>query len=257
MSTATDRKIGAAPHIGLLYPTRDCGEDDFTALAALLDPAIAVEFCHVRWGDTVDRLEDLDTEGRRSAVRELGEVDRLTHRGRAVLATARRGELDVLELQLPLGPSRSTCPSRRARRSHRQQSQQYLAGVHRGRPAAGPVPGRLASVYHHDVTEAFIDFLAAAGTATVQHASLDAPSDRALAACRPGQIFDIAQAADTTDAEMMLIPETALHTTALLAELEARLRKPVLTATQVTVWHSLSLLGRAYSHRDLGALFRP
>jgi maleate isomerase len=115
----------------------------------------------------------------------------------------------------------------------------------------------LASVYHHDVTEAFIDFLAAAGIATVQHASLDAPSDRALAACRPGQIFDIAQAADTTDAEMMLIPETALHTTALLAELEARLRKPVLTATQVTVWHSLSLLGRAYSHRDLGALFRP
>ena len=50
-------------------------------------------------------------------------------------------------------------------------------------------------------------------------------------------------AADTPDAEAVLVPDTAMHTLALLPELEAAVGKPVLTANQVTVWEGLRLLG--------------
>jgi maleate cis-trans isomerase len=63
------------------------------------------------------------------------------------------------------------------------------------------------------------------------------------------------QAADHPDAEAVLVPDTAMHTLAIIDELEAAIGKPVLTANQVTVWKGLQLLGPVPSLQGLGTLF--
>ena len=52
------------------------------------------------------------------------------------------------------------------------------------------------------------------------------------------------RAGDHPDAEVVLLPDTALHTAAYLPDLEEALGKPVLTANQVTVWEGLRLADR-------------
>lgn len=49
---------------------------------------------------------------------------------------------------------------------------------------------------------------------------------------------------DTEDAQAVFISCTNMPTYDVIAELEAELGKPVLTANQVTMWHALSLIGR-------------
>ena len=49
---------------------------------------------------------------------------------------------------------------------------------------------------------------------------------------------------DTDDAQAVFISCTNLPTYDVIADLEHELGKPVLTANQVTMWHSLSLIGR-------------
>ncbi len=49
---------------------------------------------------------------------------------------------------------------------------------------------------------------------------------------------------DTDNAQAVFISCTNMPTYDVIAELEADLGKPVLTANQVTMWHALSLIGR-------------
>jgi maleate cis-trans isomerase len=51
------------------------------------------------------------------------------------------------------------------------------------------------------------------------------------------------------------VPDTAMHTLAIVDQLEAAVGKPVLTANQVTVWKGLELLGPVPPLPGLGALF--
>lgn len=56
-------------------------------------------------------------------------------------------------------------------------------------------------------------------------------------------------------AQALLVPDTAMHTLALLPELEEAAGMPVLTANQVTVWEGLRLLGQIPHAPGLGLLF--
>ncbi|HET6709379.1 decarboxylase [Amycolatopsis sp.] len=230
--------------IGLLYPTRDCGEDDFAALCRRLDPAPDLDFAYVEW--------DPDAASQTAAARALGTPARLTAAADRLPATpdvvswacsscsfthgldGARDQARVLTGHLGV-PASST-------------SLAYLAAL--GRLAADRVA--LASVYHPDLTAAFAGFLAEAGVTTVHAVSADAGSDRALAAWDGQRITELAVAADHEDADAVLVPETALHTTPLLAALEERLGKPVLTATAVTVWDAA---GATPVQEGLGTLF--
>jgi maleate cis-trans isomerase len=58
------------------------------------------------------------------------------------------------------------------------------------------------------------------------------------------EVLELARAGDHPDAEVVLLPDTALHTAAYLRDLEDLLGKPVLTANQVTVWEGLRLAER-------------
>jgi maleate cis-trans isomerase len=62
-------------------------------------------------------------------------------------------------------------------------------------------------------------------------------------------------AADHPDADAVLVPDTAMHTLAIVDKLEAAVGKPVLTANHVTVWKGLELLGPVPSQPGMGALF--
>ncbi|GAB3712375.1 aspartate/glutamate racemase family protein [Amycolatopsis oliviviridis] len=241
-------------HLGLLYPTRDCGEDDFLALAGKLDPGLVVDFAYVPWGEKVGRLDDLDQAGKHEAVRELGEPDRLS-------AAARFGTRpDVVSWAC------SSCSFTRGLGGAREQARVLEDRL--GVPASSTSLAfltalahldvrrvALASVYHRDTTATFADFLAEAGVTTVHSVSADAPSDRALAAWDGHRITALATAADHADADALLIPETALHTTPLVEDLEAALGKPVLTATAVTLWDASRALGTPPVRPGSGELF--
>ncbi|RSN26814.1 decarboxylase [Amycolatopsis sp. WAC 04169] len=241
--------------IGLLYPTRDCGEDDFLACARKLDPDLTVDFAYVPWGENIGRVEDLDPAGKHEAVRELGSPERLSAAARFDTAP------DVVSWAC------SSCSFTRGLAGAREQAN--VLGARLGVPASSTSLAyltalahlrtnrvALASVYHRDTTATFADFLAEAGIDTVHSVSADAPSDRALATWDRRRITELATAADHEDAEAVLIPETALHTTPLLEDLETSLGKPVLTATAVTLWDALRTLGTPPVRQGLGSLFR-
>ncbi len=72
---------------------------------------------------------------------------------------------------------------------------------------------------------------------------------------RGGDLISLAREGDHTDADAVLLPDTALHTAAHLTALETELAKPVLTANQVTVWEALRLVDRRVNAPELGTLF--
>ncbi|WP_181781051.1 maleate cis-trans isomerase family protein [Pseudonocardia pini] len=245
------RSVGP-PRVGLLYPTRDCGEDDYAALAAGLDPAAAIEVSYLRWSAAVGDLADLDPAGRRAAVADLGTLDGLRAAADGFIEAP-----DVVTLACSscsfLGGLAHATAQAQALSTHLgipagSTSLAFVAGLRRlGIDAVG-----LASVYHPEVTAAFVDLLDEAGVRTVHRVSADAPSDRDLAGWTADRIADLVRAADAPGAAAVLLPETALHTAGILGRLEALVGKPVLTATQVTLWQALDLLG----HADRQTVFR-
>src|SRR3954452_18791660 len=146
-------------NIGLLYPTRDCGEDDFAAFCRRLDPAPGLDFAYVEGDPDVGR----DAAAQTAAVRALGTPERLA------AATER----------LPVTPdvvswACSSCSFTHGLDGARDQARgladhvgvgasstslAYLAALDR----LGANRVALASVYHPDLTAAFAAFLAEAG----------------------------------------------------------------------------------------------
>lgn len=245
----------SALRIGLLYPTRDSGEDDFVRLAGLIDPAIEVGFGYVPWGESVSDLADLDPLGKRDAVREVGEPERLQHAvdelagfSPHVLSFACTSCSFLWGLD---GATRQAAGL--ADRSGLPASSTSLAFVAAARALDLTRVG-VASVYGQEITAGFVDFLAAAGIATVHRVALDAPSDRVLARWDEKQVLDLVAAGDAEEADAVLVPETALHTADVLPRAEDLVAKPVLTATQVTLWQALRQVGRNAGRTALGAL---
>ncbi|MEU6536593.1 decarboxylase [Streptomyces sp. NPDC047000] len=98
----------------------------------------------------------------------------------------------------------------------------------------------------------FADFLRAGGAeATVVHTA----SPAGPAAEGEAGLLALARAADRPDAQAVLLPDTGLATVSHLPALERALGKPVLTASQVTVWEALRLTDRRINAPLLGALF--
>ncbi|TCP45825.1 maleate cis-trans isomerase [Tamaricihabitans halophyticus] len=244
--------------LGLLYPdTRGSGEDDFYALARQIDPAIRIGLGYVPWPEGREKAHLLDGKGKREVLRGLGDAAGLRVAARAVRPMApgavtwacssgsflhglegARGQTRLIQAEAG-APASST-------------SMAYVAAL----AAMGITRVSLGSVYHPLVTDVLIELLADAGVETVHRIDLDARSDRQLAAWEGPRLLEIVDRSNTAAAEAVLIPETALHTAAHLEDLELRAGKPVLTATQVTLWHALLLMGIQRPQTGLGALFQ-
>ncbi|MBB3035844.1 maleate cis-trans isomerase family protein [Hoyosella altamirensis] len=114
----------------------------------------------------------------------------------------------------------------------------------------------VAASYPEDVAALFVEFLAAGGIEVVAMSSQGIDTAAEVGTLTPEQVLDIARSHDHPDAEAVLIPDTAMHTIGVLADLEVELGKPVLTANQVTIWEGLRLAGFTSVQPCLGALFR-
>jgi len=115
----------------------------------------------------------------------------------------------------------------------------------------------VAASYPDDIARLFVGFLAAGGIEVVSMASADIVTAAEVGALTPEAVVALAVGHDHPDAEAVLVPDTAMRTLGEINAVEAAIRKPVLTANQVTVWEGLRLTGQDRVVRSLGALFRP
>ncbi len=114
----------------------------------------------------------------------------------------------------------------------------------------------VAATYPGDVAALFAGFLARAGIEVLTVGSRGIATAAEVGTLEGEDVLAFAAAYDHPEAQVLLVPDTALHTVDLLSKLEAQLGKPVLTANQVSVWHSLRLAGADMTRDGLGTLFQ-
>ena len=125
-----------------------------------------------------------------------------------------------------------------------------------GSPLALPTSGALLSAlrylgytriatatpYTADLTVGLTAFLGESGIEVTAAAGLGLTSD--IWTVPHDVTAQLVRETDTADAQAVFISCTNLPTYDVIADLEHELGKPVLAANQVTMWHSLSLIGR-------------
>lgn len=231
------------PTIGFIYPDH-AAEDDYPLAAAALGAGLPV--AHI-YGTDLHAIPEL---------LDLGSPDKLRH-GAELLAPHQpeavvwactsgsfvygpRGARDQVDALATAAGVPATSTS--------------LAFVDAVR-ALGVRTVAIAASYPDDVAELFVEFLADAGITVVSMRSAGIDTAAEVGTLTAEQVRQLAVANDHPDAEALLIPDTAMHTLAVLPELEAALGKPVLTANQVTIWAGLRLAGAAVTCPALGTLF--
>ncbi|MBB5915393.1 maleate cis-trans isomerase [Nocardia transvalensis] len=237
--------MGGPPRVGLLYPTRDSGEDDFVDLARRFEPALDLAVVYIPWPGDVDDLATLTVEQVMDALRRLGSAAHLERvvpdalAGRHVDAVA----FAVTSSSFLDGPGGVDEQLRTLRRVTGRPATSTTAAFQQAISDRNLRRVSLASVYHPEVSDHFVARVREAGAEVVARVDANAGSDRELAAWPPERILDLVRRAAHPDAEAMLLPETALHTSRLTEELDRAAGCPVLTATQVTLRAAADLTG--------------
>lgn len=233
--------------VGLLYPGYGA-EDDFPALESRLAGRVRLPLVHTSVGEDAHRVD---------ALLDLGSAPRLAEGARALAADhpdsvmwactsgsfvfgwegARQQVAGVADL---LGlPVSST--------SLAFVNALGALGLHRVSVAAS---------YPQDVAEHFVELLSRGGAEVVHLGSHGIYTAAEVGTLGREQVVDMVRAADTADAEAILVPDTAMHSLAWLDDLEDAVGKPVLTANQVTVWEGLRIAGGTTTLPGMGSLFR-
>ena len=232
--------------VGLLYPGHSA-EDDYPALEARLGGEIRLPVVITSVGEDAHRVD---------ALLDLGRAERLAD-GASELAAANPDAVmwACTSGSFVFGPQGA-----------RNQASGVAAAL--GVPASstsiafvdalkalGVRRVAVAASYPEDVARHFVRFLTAGGAEVVSMGSHGIITAAEVGTLERDQVVAMVQAADHPDAEAVLVPDTAMHTLAIVEELEAAVGKPVLTANQVTVWKGLQLLGPVPQLAGLGALF--
>ncbi len=113
----------------------------------------------------------------------------------------------------------------------------------------------VAATYPGEVAERFVEFLAHEGIDVVRLSSRGIVTAAEVGTLDRDDVLDFAEANDHPDADVLLLPDTALHTIGWLDDLERRVGKPALTANQVSIWQGLRLAGARLQRPGLGTLF--
>lgn len=116
----------------------------------------------------------------------------------------------------------------------------------------------VAASYPTELARHFETFLAAAGAEVVGFTAHDIFTAGQVGTMGREEVLALIRGAEVAEAEAILVPDTAMHSLAWVADLEATAGKPVLTANQVTVWEGMRIAGVAAPRLPrLGALFDP
>lgn len=232
--------------VGLLYPGHGA-EDDFPALEQRLGATVRLPLVHTSVGEDAHRVD---------ALLDLGSPPRLAEGARAlehhqpdcVMWACTSGsfvfgwegaQAQVAEVADLIGlPASST-------------SVAFVDAVH----ALGLTKVALAASYPADVADHFVEFLRRGGLEVVTIQSHGIVTAAEVGRLGREEVISIVRGIETDGAEVLLVPDTAMHSLAWLDELEAAAGRPVLTANQVTVWKGLDLLGPVPRLDGLGTLF--
>ncbi|MEN8650239.1 decarboxylase [Streptomyces sp. 21So2-11] len=232
--------------VGFLYPGHSA-EDDYPRIETLLDSDVRLPLVHTDIGEDAHRLDALLEMG--SAPRLAAGVEELRLAGaEAVVWACTSGSFvlgwdgaheQVRTLALTAGlPASSTS----------------FAFAHAVREL-GATRVAIAATYPQDVAAYFTDFLKSSDIEVVAAHGSGIITAAEVGTWGRDEVLALARAGDHPDAEVVLLPDTALHTAEHLPELEEVLGKPVLTANQVTVWEGLRLVERRVRGPKLGTLF--
>ncbi|MGW0824153.1 maleate cis-trans isomerase family protein [Streptomyces sp. NPDC002845] len=232
--------------LGFLYPGHSA-EDDYPRIEQLLASDIRVDLVHTDIGEDAHREDALRRMG--SAERLAAGVEALRLSGAEAVVWACTSGSFVYGWEGAHEQVRSL-----ARAAGMPASSTSFAFVHAVREI-GVRRVAVGATYPDDVAALFVDFLGAAGLEVVAVRGSGIITAAEVGTWGEEEVFTLARAADTEDAEAVLLPDTALHTAAHIPALEKDLRKPVLTANQVTVWEALRLVDRRVNAPELGMLF--
>ncbi|MEV5363019.1 decarboxylase [Streptomyces cellulosae] len=232
--------------LGFLYPGHSA-EDEYPRIELLLGGDIRVDLVHTDIGEDAHRVD---------ALREMGSPERLAAGLEELrLAGAEAVVWACTSGSFVLGWDGARDQVRRlALAAGMPASSTSFAFVN----AIREIEVRRVAVgatYPEDVAQLFADFLRAGGAEVTGVHSSGIVTAAEVGAWGERELFALARAADTPDAEALLLPDTALHTVAHIPALEKELGKPVLTANQVSVWECLRLTDRRVNAPRLGALF--
>lgn len=232
--------------VGLLYPGHGA-EDDFSTLESRLDGTINLPLVHTSVGEDAHRVD---------ALLDLGSATRLAEGAQAL------GVYDPDSVMWACTSGSFVFGWDGAR----QQADDVSAvlGVPTSSTSIAFVNAALAlgvdrvvvaASYPDDVASHFVDFLVKGGIDVAGVTSHDILTAAEVGLLERDDVLSLTSSVDTSTADALLVPDTAMHSLAWLDELEAAAGLPVLTANQVTVWEGLRMLGPVAPIAGLGSLF--
>lgn len=232
--------------IGMLYPGFGA-EDDYPYMEELLGEDVNLPLVHTSVGVDAHEVQSLLDLGKSERLLEGAESLRATEPD-AVMWACTSGSFvfgwegarqQALEVQEALGvPVSSTS----------------LAFVDAVR-ALGLERVAVAATYPEDVSRHFVKLLGRGEIEVTQLVSHDIPTAALAGELDREGVLELARSNDSPEAQVILIPDTALHSARWINELEEALGKPVLTANQVTVWQGLRVARALRPCAGLGFLF--
>jgi maleate cis-trans isomerase len=232
--------------LGFLYPGHSA-EDDYPRIEQLLGSDVRLQLVHTDIGEDAHRVDALREMG--SAARLAAGVEELRLSGAEAVVWACTSGSFVYGWEGAHEQVRAL-----ARAAGLPASSTSFAFAHAVREI-GARRVAIAATYPQDVADLFAAFLREAGVEVVSTRASGIVTAAEVGTWGEAEILAVARAGDRPDADVVLLPDTALHTAAHLPALEKALSKPVLTANQVTVWEALRLAGRKVNAPTLGILF--
>ncbi|MFE2315461.1 aspartate/glutamate racemase family protein [Streptomyces sp. NPDC059441] len=232
--------------LGFLYPGHSA-EDDYPRIEQLLGSDVRLQLVHTDIGEDAHRVDALREMG--SPARLAAGVEELRLSGAEAVVWACTSGSFVYGWEGAHEQVRAL-----ARAAGLPASSTSFAFAHAVREI-GARRVAIAATYPQDVADLFAAFLREAGVEVVSTRASGIVTAAEVGTWGEAEILAVARAGDRPDADVVLLPDTALHTAAHLPALEKALSKQVLTANQVTVWEALRLAGRKVNAPTLGTLF--
>ncbi|MBA2692602.1 MAG: maleate cis-trans isomerase [Rubrobacter sp.] len=114
----------------------------------------------------------------------------------------------------------------------------------------------VAATYPEDIARLFEKFLEIGGVSVVRVGTRGIITAAEVGTLGREAVLELAVGNDDGSADVLLMPDTALHSAAWLEEIEDAVGKPVITANQATYREAMRLAGDDKVREGLGSLFR-
>ncbi|MCZ4509371.1 decarboxylase [Streptomyces sp. ActVer] len=232
--------------LGFLYPGHSA-EDDYPRMEQLLGSDIRLQVVHTDIGEDAHRVDALLEMG--SAARLAAGIEDLRLSGAEAVVWACTSGSFVYGWEGAHDQVRTLATT-----AGLPASSTSFAFAHAVREL-GVKRVAIAATYPDDVAVLFGNFLTDAGLDVLGVRSSGIITAAEVGTWGEAEVLALARGGDRPEAEVVLLPDTALHTASHIPTLEKELGKPVLTANQVTVWEALRLTDRRVNAPELGALF--